>query len=98
MRAFFQHRIEALRLRFFGFKIVVFCDVGDADDEDAHLPAGTMDDAWGNVDEGAWRDGLLNAIQQHRAAAGEDVVELGGAFVVMQLGPINVHGMCPGGR
>ena len=41
---------------------------------------------------------MLHAIQQHRAAAREDIVELGGAFVVMQFGPIDVHGMRPGGR
>jgi hypothetical protein len=69
----------------------------DADDEDAHLATGTVDDAGRDVDEGTFADGLLDAVEHDGAAAVEDVVEFGGAFVVVELRAVDVHGMRPGG-
>ena len=43
-------------------KIIILRNVRDADDEDAHLATGTVDDAGRDVDEGTLADGLLHAV------------------------------------
>jgi hypothetical protein len=78
-------------------KIIILSDVRDADDKDAHLATGSVDDAGRDVDEGTLADGLLDAVEHDGTATFEDVVELGGAFVVVELRAVDVHGMCPRG-
>jgi hypothetical protein len=56
-----------------------------------------MDDAGRDVDEGAFADGLLHAVEDDMSAASEDVVEFRGALVVVELCAVDVHGMCPRG-
>jgi hypothetical protein len=92
--AFFSRRRSTLP---FHLKIIILRNVRDADDEDAHFATGTVDDTWRDVDEGTLADGMFDAVEHDRAAAFEDVVDLGGALVVVKLRAVDVHGMRPGG-
>lgn len=81
-----------------GLIIIVFGDVGHADDEHAHLSTRTMYDAGRDVDEGAFADGMGDAIEQHLTTTFQHIIELGGALVIMQARTINIYSMCPCGR
>jgi hypothetical protein len=54
-------------------EIIVLGDVGDADDEDAHPAAGAVDDAGRDMDDGAFADGMLLAVEEDDPAALQDV-------------------------
>jgi hypothetical protein len=57
-----------------------------------------VNDTGRDVNERTLGDGLLGAIENDTAAAIKHVVKLSGAFVVMELGPVNVHRMHPSCR
>jgi hypothetical protein len=78
-------------------KIIILCDVRDADDEDAHFATSTVDDAGRDMDEGTLADRLFDAVEHDGAASFEDVVEFGGALVVVEFRAVDVHGMRPSG-
>ena len=76
-------------------EVVVIGDVRDADDEHAHPAKRTVNDAGRDVDEGTLGNRMLDAVQNDAAAAVEDVVQLGGTLVKMELGAVDVHGTRP---
>lgn len=76
---------------------VVVGDVGDADDEDFHSSDGSVHDAGRDVDDRSLADGVFDAVEFDDSGAVEDVVEFGGAFVVVLFGAVDIDGMRPGG-
>lgn len=83
---------------FLHLEIIILRDVGDADDEDAHLPTRTVHHAGRDMDEGSLEDRLFNTIKQNDASSFEDIVEFGGALMVVELCSVDVHRMRPGRR
>lgn len=77
-------------------EVIIIRDVWNTDDEHAHLAFGTVDDTGRDVNQRAFVNRLLFAIEDDGAAAFEDVIQLGGALVVMKLRSVDVHGMGPG--
>ena len=57
-----------------------------------------MDDTRWDVHERAFCHYLINPIQHDHTAALQNVVQLGGALVIMKLGSVNIHGVSPGCR
>jgi hypothetical protein len=76
---------------------VVVGDVRNSDDEDTHAAASAVDDSRRNMDERAFLDRMLDAVQQDEAIAVEDVVQLGRPFVVVLLRAVDIDGVRPGG-
>ena len=81
-----------------GLVVIVVGDVGNSDNENPHLAARAVNDAWWNMNERAPGDGLLNAIENDTPTAIQNVVKLGGSFVKMGFGSIYVNGMGPSRR
>jgi hypothetical protein len=54
-----------------------------------------VDDPGRDVDQTAFRHGLLYPVEKDAAAALKDVVQLGGALMVVKPGTINIHGVRP---
>jgi hypothetical protein len=77
-------------------EVVVIGDVRDADDQNPHPATSTVNDTGRDVNERTFGDGLFDPIENDAAVAIENIVELGGTLVVMELGAVNVHSMSPG--
>jgi hypothetical protein len=78
------------------FVIIVIGNVGDPDDEDPHAPPRAVDDAGRNVNERAFCNGFFDSVEDDATLSLEDVIELGGAEMVMKLRPVNIDGVGPG--
>lgn len=68
--AFFSRRRSTLP---FHLKIIILRNVRDANNEDANLTTGTVDDTWRDVDEGTLADGMLDAVDVHGMRPGGGV-------------------------
>ena len=78
------------------FVVIVIGNVGDPDYEDPHAPPRAVDDTGRNVNERTFCDGLFDSVEDDATLALEDVVELGGAEMVMEPRPVNIHRVGPG--
>ena len=58
------------------FKIILVCDVGNADDQHAHPAARAMDDPGRNVNDRTFRNSVLGAIEADRATPIQNVIQL----------------------
>src|SRR5689334_7383351 len=76
------------------FKVVIVGNVRNADDQHAHATSRAMDDSGGDMYQRAFLDRVLQSVQAYRAAAVEDVIELGGTLMIMESGAINIDRMC----
>jgi len=54
-----------------------------------------VNDSRRDVDKRTFGNWMLDAIERDTAAALENVVKLSGTLVVMELGTVDVHGVCP---
>src|SRR5262249_18282044 len=63
---------------------------GHANGQDGQVAPGLVLDAAGHVDDDAGVQLDLLVVQEHRPPAGDDVVELVGALVVVQLGVLDL--------
>jgi hypothetical protein len=78
-------------------EVVLVADVRDADDEDAHAPASAVHDSWRDVDDRAAPHRVLDAVEDDASLAVKDVIELGGALVVVRRRAVDVDGVGPRG-
>src|SRR5436190_15937913 len=66
---------------------------GNADSQHRQLANGFVLDAAGNVDDHAGMELNLVIVEDHRPAAGDDVIELVRAGVIVELGVVDFHVM-----
>jgi len=80
------------------FKIVVFGNIRDTDDEHSHATTGPMDDPGWDVHQRPFEHRVFHAVQNDGSRPFEHIVQLGGTLVKMEFGAVNVHSMGPSCR